>query len=368
MEASIRPWFTSGVAVVGATAIALAPVSPIPTSSPVEQVRAVTAAVSAQFDLAALDIPYILTLPIVRQYIRNWAQNWAVYLSGLAQAGVGAAQSLLAIPGVTVEVLQEVLTLNFVGAFETITTAARDAVVAVGQPLLDSLIWRNQKYYAVQTALRAAVPQAFIDATNGFLTAGNLVVTSLIEGTQNLVAAFLTFNLGNIVNAAVDGTVNFLGAVGDGASAIVDGIESAQYGIATALATEPPPTAAVADVSVMRTLSVDNTVSVSGGGADEPVAETVSKAEPTPEVEPVVEAAPLAEAARAVSEKAEPEAADEPEVKAAEVDKPSPADVAAAASPEKPSETKPAADKPADDKPAADKPSDDKASKGGDAE
>lgn len=363
MEASIRPWFTAGVAVVGAGAIALAPVSPIPTSSPVEQVRAATAAVSAQFDLAALDIPYIITLPIVRQYIRNWAQNWAVYLTGLAQAGVGAAQSLLAIPGVTVEVLQEVLTLNFVGAFETITTAVRDSVVAVGQPLLDSLIWRNQKYYAVQTALRAAVPQALIDATNGFLTAGNLVATSLIEGTQNLVAAVLSLNLGNIVDAAVDGTVNFLGAVGDGASAIVGGIESAQYGITTALATEPPPAAAVADVSTMRTLSVDNTVSMSGGQHDavegvdsekvaaEPLSESVvAVAESTLEAAEVP-AAPESTPAASIPGTVE-KPTDEPDVKPAATDKPAAAGGAAASAP--------------DAKPSDDKPSDSKASGGGD--
>jgi len=267
MEASLRPWFTTGVALVGASAIAMAPIVPITPSSPAADVRAAAAAVTAEFDLTALDIPYILTLPIVRQQIRNWAANWAVYLAGLGKAGVGLAESLLSIPGVTVEIIQEVLALNFVGAFDTLTTAIRDSVVAVGQPLLDSLIWRNQKYLAVQTALQAAVPQAFIDATNGFLQAGNIVTTSLIVGTQDLVAAILTLNLGNIIDAAVEGTKNFFVALGDGAGAIVAGIEAAQLGIATALATPPPPSPFVADVSAMRTLSVDNTFSLARGSS-----------------------------------------------------------------------------------------------------
>jgi hypothetical protein len=63
VEASIRPWFTSGVALVGASAIALTPMAP---SSPSLDVRGVTAAVSREFQLTALDIPYIFTLPIVR--------------------------------------------------------------------------------------------------------------------------------------------------------------------------------------------------------------------------------------------------------------------------------------------------------------
>jgi hypothetical protein len=183
MEVSLRPWFTTGVAIVGAGAIAMAPISPITQSSRALDVRAATAAISSEVQLTAFDIPYILTLPVVRQSIRNWAENWAVYLAGLAKSSVGIAESLLAIPGVTVEIIQEVLALDFVGAFDTFTAAVRDSVVAVGQPLLDSLIWRNQKYYAVQTALEAAVPRAFIDVANGFLEAGNVVTTSLIQGT-----------------------------------------------------------------------------------------------------------------------------------------------------------------------------------------
>jgi hypothetical protein len=284
MEASVRPWFTTGVALVGASAIAMAPISPITPASPAADVRAAAAAVTAEFNLTALDIPYILTLPIVRQQIRNWAENWAVYLAGLGQAGVGLAQSLLSIPGVTVEVIQEVLALNFVGAFETLTTAVRDSVIAVGQPLLDSIIWRNQKAAAVQTALFAATPQAFIDVANGFLQAGNIVTTSLIVGTQNLVAAILTLNLGNIIDAAVDGTRNLFVALGDGAGAIVAGIEAAQFGIATALATPPPPSPFVADVSAMRTLSVDTSFSLARGSS----ADTLdADGTPTPVVDEV---------------------------------------------------------------------------------
>ncbi|MDF2827850.1 MAG: hypothetical protein K0R01_1133, partial [Mycobacterium sp.] len=135
----MRPWFTTGVALVGVGAIALAPISPVAPQALSVQARAAAVAASTQVELTAFEVPYILTLPIVRQQIRNWAANWAVYLAGLGKAGVGAVDSLLAIPGVTVEVIQEVLALNFVGAFDTITTAIRDSVVAVGQPLLDSL-------------------------------------------------------------------------------------------------------------------------------------------------------------------------------------------------------------------------------------
>lgn len=268
MEASIRPWFTTGVALVGAGAIAMTPISPIPTSSPASEVRAATAAISAQFDLTAVEWPYVLSLPIVRQQILNWGANWAVYLAGLGKAGVGVVDSLLAIPGVTVEIIQEIFALNLVGAFDTFATAVRDSVVAIGQPLLDSVIWRNQKYLVVQAALESAVPRAWIDLANGFLAAGNVVTTSLIQGTQDFVAAVLTFNLGNIIDATLEGTKNFFVALGDGAGSIIAGIEAAQRGISAALATPPPPPPdfnyQVSDVAGLRTLAVDNTVSLTG--------------------------------------------------------------------------------------------------------
>ncbi len=223
---------------VGATAVAMSPITP---SWQAPDVQVAAPAIASDFQLTDFELPYILTLPIVRQSIRNWAENWAVYLAGLGKAGIGLGQSVLAIPGVTVEIIQQIFDLDFVGAFDTFTQAVRDSVIAVGQPLLDSAIWRNQKYLVVQAALEAAWPKAVIDVANGFLDAGSGAVNAFILGTQNLVAAVLTFDLSNIIDATVDGTRNFLVSLGDGARSIVDGIEAAQLGITTALATAPPP-------------------------------------------------------------------------------------------------------------------------------
>lgn len=264
MEAALKPWFTTGVALVGASAIALTPVSPAAPARISAEVASMTTAVSREVQLTALDWPYILSLPIVRQNIRNTIENWAVYLGGFAKAGVGLGQSVLAIPGVTVEAIQQVLALDFVGAFDTVATAVRDSVIAVGAPLLDSLIWRNQRAALVQAALSEAVPLAYLSVANGFLTAANGVTTAAIVGVQDFVAAVLTLNLGNIVNAGLEGTKNFIVSLGQGAGAIVAGIEAAQFGIATALATTPPPpptfaAADVSDVSSFSTPPVGNT-------------------------------------------------------------------------------------------------------------
>ena len=130
------------------------------------------------------------------------------------------------------------------------------------------------------------MPLAYISVANGFLAAANGVTPSLIVGTQNFVAALLTLNLGNTVNAALDGTKNVLVAMGQGAGAIVDGIEAAQFGIATALATTPPPPPAFAadatNVAALRTFSVDNTVSLDRTSAKSaPDSETTSEQERT---------------------------------------------------------------------------------------
>lgn len=285
MDIAARSWLATGVAFVGAGAVAFAPITP---SSPVPELR-VTApiAVSASpVELAAVDWPYILSLPIVRQMVVNWAENWVVYLGGFAQAGIGLAESLIAIPGVTVEIIEQLVALDFVGAFDTFTEAVRDSVVAVGQPLLDSWIWRYQKALLVDVALTEALPQAFIDVVNGFLTAGGGVTTALIQGTQDFVAAVLTLNLTNIVDAAVDGTRNFVVSLGDGARSIIDGIESAQLGISTALATDPPvpPTFADVDSPAVESTMAESAVTVTVDtevATEDPAA--VSLTEPDPE-------------------------------------------------------------------------------------
>ena len=294
MDASLRPLLTTGVAFVGASAVAMAPITP---SWPAENVHVATPTISTEVQLTDIDVPYILTFPIVRQALYNWAQNWVVYLRGLAQSGIGLAQSVVAIPGIAVEIIQELFNLDFVGAFDTFTTAVRDTVVAVGQPLLDSAIWRNQKYLVVQAALSAAWPQAVIDVANGFLDAGGGVANAFIQGTQDLVAAVLTFDLGNIVDAAIDGTRNFLISLGDGARLIVDGIEAAQLGISTALATEPPPpptfgTSEVSTPAVDATFGLGapvKTVTLDTPAVSEEKVETVPEAEPEAPVKAVEE-------------------------------------------------------------------------------
>ena len=74
MEISLRPWLTTGVALVGAGAIAMAPLHPITA------VRAVPApiATATAVHTTAFELPYLLTLPIIRQDIVNRIDYWYI--------------------------------------------------------------------------------------------------------------------------------------------------------------------------------------------------------------------------------------------------------------------------------------------------
>ncbi len=90
----------------------------------------------------------------------------------------------------------------------------------------------------MQQALQVAVPQAFFDVVGG--PGLDEVARAFIVAGQGLVDAVLSLNLGNIVDALVNGTGLVLGSSVTGCHHVVDGIVSAQQVIATALAPSPP--------------------------------------------------------------------------------------------------------------------------------
>lgn len=244
MEARTRPWFATGVALVGAGAIAISPVAPPPAA---ERMAATVAAplrtLATDVRLTAGEIPYILTLPVLRQSIQNWIDDWAVYLNATVQTGTGIAESLASIPAVATAVVQNVTSGNLVGAFTTLTTAVRDAVVAIGYPLTEALIWSTTRTYAIQAATYAAAPVATFNVVNGFLQAGGTVAASLIQSVQNVVGAVFSGSFDNVVAAVTDGVRSFVAALGAGAQSVVAGIEAAQRLMVSALSVLPPPVA-----------------------------------------------------------------------------------------------------------------------------
>jgi hypothetical protein len=236
---NVRPWITTGIAVVGASVIAVTPLSPPP--APVHVSHAYLPSVQAPaVDLRA-SIVDIFTLPVVRQWAANLVLDYGTYAVALGQASANLAQAIGLAPEALRLLIQQLLSLDLQGVLTTIEVALIGTVAAVGVPLLDAFITVRQRILARQSELQAAVPAAIIGIGAGFLDAIDTVLRSGITGGQQVVDALLTLDLGNIVNTFLSASRNFLGSFVEGGQAIVDGIVFAQQAIAAALAATPPP-------------------------------------------------------------------------------------------------------------------------------
>jgi len=230
---------------VGASVIAVTPIAPTPHAL-------VPQALAPQVHIPEVHLPAvqltatvldIFKFPAARQWIVNQIDDLITLGVGLGGSAVALGEVLASIPGVTVTVIQQILTGDLLGALDTISTAVRGAIVAVGGPTLGAIIERRQRVLAVQSALQVAVPTAVIGLTTSVLDAVNGVLQASITGGQGVVDAVLTLDLRNIATALVDGTRLVLGSFVDGGHGIIDGIVAAQTTIATALSAQPPAAA-----------------------------------------------------------------------------------------------------------------------------
>jgi hypothetical protein len=243
MHAAVRPWVTTGVALVSGAVIAVTPVAPPPPAltpqAHIPEVHLPAVQLSAS-------IADIFTFPAFRQYILNQINDLVTLGVGLGGSAAGLGQSIALIPETLRTVTQQVLSGDLLGALTTIEVALVGSIVAIGEPTLDAIIQRRQRILAVQQALQVAVPQAFFDVVGGVGLGLDEVARAFIVAGQGLVDAVLSLNLGNIVDSLVNGTALVLGSFVTGGQHVVDGIVSAQQVIATALAAQPAPASATA--------------------------------------------------------------------------------------------------------------------------
>jgi len=236
MRAAVRPWVTTGVAIVGASVIAVTPVAPPPLAL-MPQVH-IPEMQMPQVQLTA-SIADIFTFPAFRQYVLNQIDDLVTLGVGLGGSAAGLGQSIAAIPSTLVTATQQVLSGDLLGALTTFETYLVGSLVAIGEPTLAAIIERRQRVLAVSEALQEAVPAALIGLGTGIFAAVDGVLRSSIIAGQGVVDALLPLNLGNLVNALVGGTQLVLGSLADGGQDIVDAIVFAQQTIATALAAQP---------------------------------------------------------------------------------------------------------------------------------
>ncbi len=230
----------TAAAVMAAGIIVTAPPPPVLTALPAPVIHSVQ---MPDVQLTAT-IADILQFPAFKQWVVNQITDVVTVGVGLAKAGQGVGQTISAIPGLVATVAQQILARDFVGALGTVEAGVIGAVTVIGGPILVSIIARDQRALAVDQALVQAVPVALIGLGTGLLGGFNAFATSAIIATQNVVAALLPINIGNLVTAVVDGVKLVVQGLGTGAGKIVDGIAFAQQTIAHALATQPAPIAA----------------------------------------------------------------------------------------------------------------------------
>lgn len=231
MIAATRPFAAAGVALMGAGIIAATPaVTPMPTALP--QVHIPELALQASiFD--------IFTFPAYQQALLNEVEFLGIRATGLAQSGQGLVQSALTLPNTVITAVQQTFGGNPLGALDTVENWAIESATATFVPAIAANIEVGQIQLAIQSAALVAQPLALVSLGNGLLGAFDSVSRAFIVATQNFIDALGTFNIGTIVNAAIDGIGDVVGGFVGGGQALVDGIVGAQTLIADALKARP---------------------------------------------------------------------------------------------------------------------------------
>ena len=231
MNAATRPFAAAGVALMSAGFIAATPAI-APTTSALPQVHIPDLALQASiFD--------IFTFPAYQQAILNEVEFVAIRATGLAESAQGLAQSVFTLPETVITAVQQTFGGNPLGALDTVEEWAIQSVTDTFVPTITANIEVGQIQLAIQSAALVAQPLAWVSLGTGLLGAFDAASRSVIIATQNLIDALGTFNIGNIVNAVVDGIGDVVNGFVTGGQSLVDGIYGAQTLIADALKARP---------------------------------------------------------------------------------------------------------------------------------
>ena len=232
MIAVSRPFTAAGTALIGASIIATSAISPVQVTIP----RISDAAIELQ--ASVLDI---FNFPAAMQAIANEVEYAALWAAGLAEAGVGVAQSLATLPTTLITATQQIFSRDPLGALTTVEDAAAAAGEAILVPLVLSQVDIGQIQLAVDSALLLARPEALVQLGAGVFGAWDTVTRAVITAGQNFVNAVLTLNPANIIAAVVGGVQGVAASFVAGGQVAVDGIVAAQTTVATARAARPAP-------------------------------------------------------------------------------------------------------------------------------
>ncbi|MUM32507.1 hypothetical protein [Mycolicibacterium sp. CBMA 361] len=205
-------------ALMAASIVAVTPPPPAFTALPAPVVHSVQVP-DIQFAATVADI---LQFPAFKQWVINQITDVVTIGVGLAKAGQGVQQTITAIPSLVVTVTQQILARDPVGALGTIEKGVIGAVTVIGGPILAAVIQRDQRALAVDQALVQAIPAALIGLGTGLVAGFNDFAVAAITAGQNVVAALLPLNIGNVITAVVDGIQLVAQGLSTGAGKVVD--------------------------------------------------------------------------------------------------------------------------------------------------
>ncbi len=220
----------AGSALLGAGLIATATVAPMDVATPR------LSSVAVELQASVLDI---FTFPALQQSIANEVEFVAIRAAGLAEAGAGLLQSVVALPETLITAVQQTFAGDPLGALTTLEQAGIAAAEATLLPYIAAQIEVGQIQLAIDSALLPAQPIALVELGAGLFAAFDAVARAFIIASQNFVDAVLSFNIGNIVNSVVEGVTGVVTSIGTAGQDAVDGIVAAQNTIADALAARP---------------------------------------------------------------------------------------------------------------------------------
>jgi len=296
MHAAVRSPLTAGIALCGASAIALTPIAPTMPALTEIQARAVA---SAEVALTAAANPIEQWAQVIQQafanggvLVQNWAANPVPILRQLLTNGLGYGQEAVTALNGAVTTLADFLrldneyglaaTLNqaftefasgqFYNGINTLFNAALGLVVAPALPLINLLqipVTMAQNFADVVATLPNAVLGLGLGALGN--VAGVVAAVGLIG--QNVVDALSTGDIIGVFNAIVGAPATLVGAVLNGfpdtgapgilsPGGLIDQLMGAANAIAVALGLAAP-VAAQADTTLAKVSSVPDSVALS---------------------------------------------------------------------------------------------------------
>ncbi|SBS75802.1 conserved exported hypothetical protein [uncultured Mycobacterium sp.] len=233
MHIAVRSTVATGVALVGASAIALSPIQPVGSVAlPLSEVNVPAAISNVAVELAAMPNPFDAWVNVITETVTNagalgtaWladplpvgrqaAQNWIGYGDILSTALSGAASGLYSylttsLPQFLQTAFQQVAAGEPAAAASTINEALGSAIITVGLPFFPVM----------------AIP--------GSITDNLSAAVKSLTGIQTLFGLLL---------AAIGPPTGVIQATGDSAQVIVDSLRTGDYGAAVQALFNLPPT------------------------------------------------------------------------------------------------------------------------------